>query len=186
MNFEVERKFRIPDEATFRARASRLGILFGPPSTQIDTYYAHPSRNFADTDEALRIRRVEGRCSITYKGPKTDETSKTRQELDISIGSIDAEGRQFDALLLALGFHEVMSVKKLREEALFMQADRDYSVCLDLAEGLGWFVEIETIAEEADVPAALNALDSLASQLQLTDNERRSYLELKLEAAVWE
>ena len=98
------------------------------------------------------------------------------------MGPVDPNGERFHALLSALGFLVVISVHKSRQEARFQYAGRDYAVCLDRAEELGWFAEIETIAREADVPDALAALDSLASELHLSGNERRSYLELLLEA----
>lgn len=76
------------------------------------------------------------RCSITYKGPKTDATSKTRQELDIPMGPVDPNGERFHALLSALGFLVVISVHKSRQEARFQYAGRDYAVCLDRARSL--------------------------------------------------
>ena len=52
---------------------------------QIDCYYAHPVRDFAASDEALRLRQVGENNYITYKGPKLDTTTKTRREIEISL-----------------------------------------------------------------------------------------------------
>jgi adenylate cyclase class IV len=46
--------------------------------------------------------------------------------------------------------------------------------------GLGDFLEIETQAAAADLPAARARVESLAHALGCTDAERRSYLELVL------
>ena len=54
-----------------------------------DTYYQHPCRDFSRTDEALRIRvrRFNGHFEafLTYKGPKIDEVSKTREEIEAMV-----------------------------------------------------------------------------------------------------
>ncbi len=49
-------------------------------------------------------------------------------------------------------------------------------------EGLGLFLEIETLAEADDRTAAESKLLALAKQLNLTTPEPRSYLELLLAA----
>ncbi|HEX3448810.1 MAG TPA: CYTH domain-containing protein, partial [Isosphaeraceae bacterium] len=60
---------------------------------------------------------------------------------------------------------------------------RRIEVVLDRAEGLGDFVEIETLAAtETDLPAAQAAVLALASELGLTEVEPRSYLRMWLEA----
>ena len=60
---------------------------------------------------------------------------------------------------------------------------RKVEVALDRAEGLGDFVEIESLgATEADLPAAQAAVLAVASQLGLTEVEPRSYLRMTLEA----
>jgi adenylate cyclase, class 2 len=55
-------------------------------------------------------------------------------------------------------------------------------VALDVAEGLGSFVEVETIVEsEADFPDARQAVIKLAGELGLNELEPRSYLRMLLE-----
>ena len=49
--------------------------------------------------------------------------------------------------------------------------------------GLGQFLELETTADGATLPAAREALLTLASDLGLGDGERRGYLEMLLDAA---
>ena len=44
-----------------------------------------PCRDFAQTDEALRIRTVGDTSFVTYKGPKLDATTKTRRELELPL-----------------------------------------------------------------------------------------------------
>ena len=58
MNYEVEQKFRVNDMLAVEHALRRLGAHIEPPQLQVDCYFAHPARDFAKTDEALRIRRV--------------------------------------------------------------------------------------------------------------------------------
>ncbi|MCE4626844.1 MAG: CYTH domain-containing protein, partial [Desulfurococcales archaeon] len=43
---------------------------------EVDVYYQHPCRNFLETDEAVRLRIVDGKTeSITYKGQRIQESN---------------------------------------------------------------------------------------------------------------
>ena len=86
MQYEVEQKFSVADVEKIRAALQSLDASFGEPVIQCDRYLAHPSRKFAETDEALRIRMVGDTSYVTYKGPKVDSTMKTRREIELSIG----------------------------------------------------------------------------------------------------
>jgi adenylate cyclase class IV len=53
MLYEVENKFPVPDLAAVEQRLSAFGAQFGEAIEQVDHYFAHPVRDFAQTDEAL-------------------------------------------------------------------------------------------------------------------------------------
>lgn len=146
-----------------------------------DTYYQHPCRNFAETDEALRIRirRFNGHFEafLTYKGPKLEESSKTREEIEVSIEDPDAHAR----ILEALGFREVFTVEKVREK---YYVEKGITLALDEVEGLGKFVEVETLTdEEGKIPELVERLQEILRELGVERFERKSYLELILERA---
>ncbi|HET6881830.1 MAG TPA: class IV adenylate cyclase [Pirellulales bacterium] len=180
MSYEVERKYRLADASQLMERLRAWGAEFGPPQTQADTYYAHPARDFAETDEALRIRRIGDEAFVTYKGPKIDAESKTRVEIELPLSGglqgADDHARLFEAL----GFRPVATVTKRRRKAGLSWQGREFEIALDEVESVGLFVEIETSADEADLEAAKASLASLADKLSLRDGERRSYLELLL------
>jgi adenylate cyclase class 2 len=180
MTYEVERKYRLTDTTSIVGRVRSLDGEFGQPERQVDTYYSHPARDFAQTDEALRIRRVGDEAFITYKGPKIDAASKTRLEIEILLVD-DIRGASDHARLLdALGFRSVAEVSKRRRKANIMWHGRDVEVALDEVASVGTFIEIETAADESDLDAAKSSLETLAEKLDLHDGERRSYLELLL------
>ena len=84
-------------------------------------------------------------------------------------------------ILERLGFHPVAEVSKRRQEMRLKYRGRDVAVALDDVDQVGLFAELETIAEEADVPSARQTLESLAQELGLEGSIRTSYLEMLLE-----
>ena len=180
MSLEVEQKFRVADWADIERRLQGLAAEIERPAAQSDLYFAHPSRDFAQTDEALRIRRVGRRNFVTYKGPKLDATTKTRRELELPLTPGERSAAGFAELLSTLGFRPVREVGKLRRRAVVAWQGRQVEVALDEVEGLGRFVELELQAEPAAADAARATLASLAAELGLSQSERRSYLELLL------
>lgn len=175
-DIEVELKFRVADVAETRRMAEELGGKAGSAIEQADIYYAHPTRDFAQTDEALRVRIVGETACVTYKGPLLDSETKSRQETEIWFSGGAVDGRRFGGLLAKLGFREVREVRKKREAWHLDWEGQEVELVLDLVEGLGPFVELETSASSATFADAKAKLMSLAKRLRLQDSERRSYL----------
>jgi adenylate cyclase class 2 len=182
MAIEVEQKFRVVDVAHLERQLAELAATRGADQVQVDRYYAHPQRDFAATDEALRLRRIGPHNYITYKGPKLDPTTKTRRELELDLPEGDAGEAGAAELLEALSFRPVLEVKKLRRHFSVQWQDAEVSVALDHLDELGDFVELEIVTDGSNMQAALAKIAALAERLQLSDGERRSYLELLLAA----
>lgn len=180
MRYEVEQKHRVDDVAALVARLCESGVTLDPPVVQVDQYFAHPSRDYARTDEALRIRTAGGASFVTYKGPKLDAATKTRREIELPLDPADADGSQFGELLGALGFTPVSVVRKQRRTFVIVCNGCDVSGALDEVDGLGTFVELELAADDAGLDAARRTIARLADELALGPSERRSYLELLL------
>ena len=181
MQFEVEQKHRVVDESHLLERLAERGVEIGPRVLQADRYFAHPSRDFARTDEALRIRTVGDKSFVTYKGPKIDVTTKTRQEIELPLDASDADGLKFAGLLQVLGFTQVLVVHKRRRAFAINAHGRHVEGALDEVDGVGTFVELEILADEAELEEAKRVVSQLAAELQLGPSERRSYLEMMLE-----
>ena len=144
MQFEVEQKHRVPDVRALDERLAERGAEIGPPVEQSDQYFAHPCRDFAKTDEALRIRTVGDKSFVTYKGPKLDTTTKTRRELELPLDPSDADGSKFAELLRSLGFTPVAVVRKRRRTFRHRCRTADeVEGALDDVDGVGTFVELE-------------------------------------------
>jgi adenylate cyclase class 2 len=179
--FEVEQKFPMGQPAAMEAALRHLGAKFSTAVVQIDRYFAHPARDFARTDEALRIRQVGERNLITYKGAKLDSTTKTRREIELPLAEGAASAEQWASLLIALGFAPAGVVRKTRRAAGLEFGGWHFDIALDEVDELGNFIELELAGDEGNLDAARDALAQLAARLGLAQNERRSYLELLLE-----
>ena len=180
MPYEVEQKFPVSDLAALEQRFREAGATISQPQPEIDLYFAHPGRNFAETDEALRIRRKGQSSFITYKGPKLDRTTKTRREIDLPLPPGEDTAEKWIGLLESLGFTPVAEVRKLRRKAHVTWQDRRVEGSLDEVEEVGTFVELELVVDVEDIEPAKACIASLAAELGLVGSERRSYLELLL------
>lgn len=180
MNYEVEQKFPLKDVAVVEQKLAELGATAHGPVRQVDRYFAHPSRDFSVTDEALRIRRVGDLNYITYKGPKVDQTTKTRREIEVRLPPGPEGDAGFSTLLEAVGFRPVAEVKKVRRRLDVPWQGRHVEAALDQVDDLGAFLELELRADENSLDDARQLVASLAGELGVADSERRSYLELLL------
>ncbi len=166
---EIEAKARINREKIKR-KLLKLEAKFLKKETQEDIYFAHPSRDFARSDEALRIRKIGKDFYLTYKGPKLDRLTKTREEHEVKISGFE-EARN---ILKKLKFREVAAIRKKRE----YYALEDFTIALDEVEGLGSFIEVEKKAEHYTPEEIIDFLKKFG--IKERDFERKSYLELAL------
>jgi len=177
---EVEVKFAVGGFADIERRLSRRGARLVTERQEADHYLNAPDRDFAQTDEALRLRCIGEANFVTYKGPKRDAATKTRTEIEVPLAPGAASAQRFLELLRQLGYRFVAVVRKQRKIYQLAQGEFELEICLDEVEQLGRFVELEIQAEPARFEEARAVLLALAGELGLTVNERRSYLELLL------
>ena len=170
---EYEVKIRVADLGPVRARLAALGIRPEGKATERDRYFNSPSRDFATTDEAIRIRTSGRETTLTYKGPKVGLGGiKAREELIAPVASAEPLGE----ILHRLGFPETAVVVKERETYRV----EGTSVALDEVRGLGSFVEIEAPAG-LDGREAVALIGRVRERLGIAGEETTlSYLELIL------
>jgi adenylate cyclase class 2 len=188
--YEVELKLRADHDAV-GAALDDAGASPDRRVRQIDTYYDAPHRDFAETDEALRLReetreqvggsegktQPESTTRVTYKGPLIEAESKTREEHETAV----ADGDEAAGVLAGLGFEPAAVVEKDRT---FFTLD-GYTVSLDHVDGLGEFVEIESeTAQSDDIGEVREGAADVLRRLGLDpdDQIRTSYLGLLLDA----
>ena len=144
--------------------------------SQEDLYFNSPIVDFAETDEALRIRTTISEdvkhIFITYKGPKINNESKTREEVEMGI----EDSLKAKQIFEHIGFKEVRAVRKNRDYYSY----ENFEISLDDVEGLEPYMEIEIGLEDgSDYKEAQESIFKLFEKLGVTDGfERTSYLEL--------
>jgi adenylate cyclase class 2 len=177
---EVETKYPDPTGGQFEQQLLKHGVVFAAERQESDQYFNAPDRDFAKTDEALRIRQVGSTAKLTYKGPKRDLETKTRTELEVALAGPESSAETMAQILRHLGYQPAGIVKKQRRVYKLALGAFEAEICLDTVLGLGSFVELEIGVDESKVAAARDALLQLARDLGLGQAERRSYLELIL------
>jgi adenylate cyclase, class 2 len=182
MGYEIEVKYRSVDHDQLQSRLAARNAAVDSTVVQEDIYLSHPSRDFALTNEALRVRRIGMENRITYKGPRRSGPTKTREEIEIPFAEGNEAFSQLSRLFANLGFQPVATIRKSRTTFHLTEQLHKIEVALDRTESLGDFAEIETLAaNESDLAAAQAAVLAVASQLGLTEVEPRSYLRMALE-----
>jgi adenylate cyclase class 2 len=179
---EVEVKYRNADRAAAVATLLDWGATLTQDRTDLDLYFQAPDRDLKATDEAFRLRRVGVKNYLTYKGPRRESETKTRPEIEVALADGDETATGTERLLVALGYKPVTTVRKKRRVYLFHRDGFDVEACFDTVEGVGEFVEMEILAEEAVFDTAKATLLAAAEELGLTEREPRSYLAMVLAA----
>lgn len=173
---EVEVKAKINSFEEIKEKLAKINAKKIKTEHQEDRYFNSPIKDFAKTDEALRIRKIikesKENIFITYKGPKINKESKTREEIEIGI----EDEKECSKIFKRLGFNEVRSVIKDRE---YFEIE-NYEISLDDVKGLDPYMEIEIVLEDgSDYTEAQNGIFKMFKTLGITDGfERTSYLEL--------
>lgn len=178
---EVEMKFRVPEWAPVLARLTAWGAVALPPRKDTDHYFNAPDRDFGQTDEALRLRRIGTANTLTYKGPKIDTVTKARTEIELPLADGQDNAATAVKFLSSLGYRPVAVVAKTRTVYRVIRDGFALEVCLDDVGAVGKYVEVEVMAEQEQYEAARGAVIRAAAELGLTDVERRSYLRLLLD-----
>jgi len=161
-----ERELKIPvddlDAVRERLR-SRGARRLSPAEREVNLLFDDELGSLERSDRVLRVRRVGGRCLLTFKGPPTFRGPvKEREELETET----AEAEVMTRILERLGLRPVVRYEKDRERWALEGAE----VALDRTP-MGDFVEIEGPGE---------ALERLAAELELDVERavRESYVTL--------
>lgn len=176
---EVEIKIKIKDANVIGKNLQKLGFSTGDFVKESDLYFDKQDHQIKNSDSALRIRSSknitlnQNTYFLTYKGPKLDQVSNTRKEVEIQIE--DAE--KCKEILNSLGYSLVYPVIKTRQ---YFHLDK-ITACLDQVENLGTFLEMEVIVpSEYEREKALEQLFTLLDKLgyQRESIVKTSYLSM--------
>jgi adenylate cyclase class 2 len=181
MTLEIEIKVKVPALEPIRENLRKNGAILIAEQDERDIYYNAPHKDFAATDEALRVRYTENQIcgqimlpNITYKGPKIGRNGfKSREEIIVDISS----GEQIDLIFGRLNFEKIAEVVKHRE---IYRCEKTI-VTLDNVAEIGTFSEIEadfSLTEDE----AVTAIENVANMVGIIGERLiTSYLEILLD-----
>jgi adenylate cyclase class 2 len=141
MPVEIEAKMSVPDLEPVRARLRELNAEATGRTLETNTFFDTEDRSLLAADEGLRLRRnlnAETNADehiVTYKGPRQHGQLKSRDEIEVTVGSSEDATQ----LLERLGFVRMLSFEKRRESWKLGGC----KVELDELPYLGTFVEVE-------------------------------------------
>jgi len=169
---EVEVKIRIDDRESVERKIKGMGRFVGE-EWQEDIYFDAPHRNFLETGEVLRVRKIGGEIKLTYKRSKADEEARVREETEVGVDSPDIV-----EILENLGFRQIAWIKKRRR----IYEVGSCKVEIDTVEDLGDFVEVEVKLPEGEDVGKEIVFKTL-KELGIEGGEvmKKPYLELYLE-----
>jgi adenylate cyclase class 2 len=180
---EIEVKYRVGDRSALVAKLAALAAERVGERVDEDHYFNAPDRDFRQTDEAFRLRRIGAENRLTYKGPKRVAVTKTRKEIEIRLADGDDTATDTGQMLVDLGYRPVAVVRKRRVLYHLGRGPFSVEVCLDEVDHVGTFAEVEVVVDEAQFKEAETVVLGLAAELGLVERELRSYLGMVLDVA---
>jgi adenylate cyclase, class 2 len=141
---ETEVKIRVTDPDKVVQRLAAAGFTVSKPRVfEANTVFDEPGRALKTRGCLLRLREVEAKAVLTFKGPAERGKHKSREELETGFGDPSVGAK----ILERLGFQRAFRYEKYRTE--FHRPGQDGVVTLDQTP-IGWFVELEGSPEWID------------------------------------
>lgn len=156
---EIEIRAKINNLSAFQERLQKLdGITIKKQAErQTDTYIKHSQ----DKNRVIvfRIRRKEKNAILTLKTKSLiSEKDIAWKEINIPISEPD----KLEDILMTSGYEYVVLVDKVRDSFCYL----DYEINIDNIRDLGYFVEIEYIADkEENIDKKILKMKSILYQL---------------------
>ena len=104
---EIEQKYANADFTAIKEKLSNWGVVEWTLRQEADHYLNAPDRDFAQTKEAFRLRRVAEMNYLTYKGPRIDPNVKIRPELELRVADGEQSAEEMLQLFEHLGYRRV-------------------------------------------------------------------------------
>lgn len=141
---EIEIKAKLKNKEVIIERLQKLGCIFEEQITQNDTVYVKNLGSvevYNANDVFLRIR-VKNKSKIIFTLKKRLKNDLDALEHETVIDSKE----EMEKALFLMGYQEAIKINKTRIITHFNGCE----ICIDEVEGLGSFIEMEKLVEEAD------------------------------------
>jgi len=133
---EIETKFKISCQDTFRKALKKIGAKFLSKEFEQDVYYRAPAAQCSAGTVRLRAMGRKGLFTIKGSaGMPASRTYKIREELEVSVDDV----KLFGEMLAKLGFLPRFRKEKIRET----YKCKDAKILIDEIPFIGFYAEIE-------------------------------------------
>ncbi len=147
---EIEVKIQIDDVVDIKEKILTQGAtLEKERHSHDDTFYDRPSLELQKKHNALRVRKINKKTFLTFKGPEQKSRKfKIREEYEIEVKN----ERHLRKILKSLGFQSVFQYKKFR--TVFRK--KKLTICVDETQ-VGNFLELE--GQQSEIVKFAHALN---------------------------
>jgi len=156
LKIEIEIKLRLPGKlGKIRRRLRALGFrMIKRRALESNVLFDNSKRTLRKHGKLIRVRNINGRSVLTYKGPAEPSKYKKRAELEIDL----PKGASIEAILTQIGYRPVFQYEKFRTEYA-KRAFNGGKIMLDETP-IGNFLEIEGSPRWIDGSARLLGFSS--------------------------
>lgn len=167
---EIEVKAHLKNREQVMDNLRALGCQFSDPISQNDKIFFplgfELGKNVKRGINVLRIRKTNDQIIFTLKQSQSNELACIEKELLID------NDKEMEEIFKLLGFYEAVKVNKMRLKCKY----KNYEVCVDKVEGLGDFIEVESITDEDEEKVQKELFDFLQSLgISPSDREMHGY-----------
>ncbi len=167
---EMELKARLKNKENLMQNLTEKECVWKRTICQEDIIYIQQNTGKTVNTPVFRIRKIDEKTILTLKIQAADLNTAKELELEVSDKNI------MHQILQTIGFDAKVELKKKRTETEY----KGYTICIDEVERLGDFIEIEKLAEEAQIDAEYAHMWTVLEELgiQKEDLEEKKYFEM--------
>ena len=160
---EVEAKIKIPAPEKFRKLARGIGRLI-EEEKKIDDYYTlSPKGKYPK--KSLRVRKKNAHYEINFKQKLSYiKGIHAKDEREFQVTDIN----NFIKLIEDFGFRKWLT--KIKDSEVY-EIKKNFHLEINHVKNLGWFIEIEFLATEKEIPKARKEILQVIKKLGLSQRQ---------------
>lgn len=147
---EIEVKILEVNKPLLLAKLAELGAEKHFEGELYAIFWDTKDSHFREKKQALRLRKEGNEMVLTFKSPISLEAAKIMEELEVKVSDFEVMCK----MLMALGYEQVKSTRKIREEYILQGTKIVFDQYLDDLNYIPLFIEIEAADLESLYKAA--------------------------------
>lgn len=147
---ETEKKYYSLNNNELVRRINKLGYKLVSEEYQSDEYFTDINSEYIRTRTCLRIRKVNDKNILTFKGESKDFDSSFTK-LNLSFDTLSSNYDNLIDLFSMMGYFSYVIVNKNRQTYERKDGTLTYSIMVDSIEDLGDFIEFEISSSRKNI-----------------------------------